>query len=110
MDEKQISTLKKQLNEKESQIQTLQKQLNEKETQIKSLIDSLKEFHLNSAIKENKILPAEKEALKAMPLDALTSYLESREPLGLTKENNFKDGTKKEDNESKILKELGWED
>ena len=111
VDEKQIQTLQKEINAKENQIQDLQKQLNAKEEQIKNLIDDLKEFHLNAAIKENKILPAEKESLKAMPLDALTSYLETRKPLGMTKENNFQDGqNQKEDNEAKLLKELGWED
>jgi len=108
MQENQIQNLQKELNKKETQIQKLQKELNEKETQIKTLIDALKEFHLNAAIKENKILPAEKEALKSMPLDALKSYLEARPALGMTKENNFKENT--QDNESKILKELGWED
>jgi len=106
--EKNTQELQKELNAKENQIQDLQKQLNAKEEQVKKLIDDLKEFHLNAAIKENKILPAEKDALKAMPLDALKSYLETRKPLGMTKENNFQDG--KEDNESKLLKELGWED
>ena len=110
MQEQEINTLKKEVNAKENQIQDLQKQLNAKEEQIKKLIDDLKEFHLNAAIKENKILPAEKDALKAMPLDALKSYLETRKPLGMTKENNFQDGQNKEDNESKLLKELGWED
>lgn len=110
VDEKQIQTLQKEINAKENQIQKLQKQLNAKEEQVKKLIDDLKEFHLNAAIKENKILPAEKESLKAMPLDSLKSYLETRKPLGMTKENNFQDGHNKEDNESKLLKELGWED
>ena len=110
VDEKQIQTLQKEINAKENQIQKLQKQLNAKEEQVKKLIDDLKEFHLNAAIKENKILPAEKESLKAMPLDSLKSYLETRKPLGMTKENNFQDGQNTEDNESKLLKELGWED
>lgn len=108
--EKVDEKLQKELNAKETQIQSLQKQLNAKEEQIKKLIDDLKEFHLNAAIKENKILPAEKDSLKAMPLDALKSYLETRPILGMTKENNFQDGQNKEDNEAKLLKELGWEE
>jgi len=110
--EKNTQELQKQLNAKENQIQQLQRQLNAKEEQVKKLIDDLKEFHLNAAIKDNKILPAEKDSLKAMPLDALVSYLEARPKLGMTKENNFQDGQngKKEDNEAKLLKELGWEE
>ena len=88
-------------------ITKLQKEINRKEEQIKKLISDLKEFHLNAAIKDNKILPAEKEALKAMPLDALKSYLETREPLGFTQKNNFQDT---QNNHNNLLKELGWED
>ena len=102
-----ITKLQKEINQKESQITKLQKELNQKEEQIKKLISDLKEFHLNAAIKDNKILPAEKEALKAMPLDALKSYLETREPLGYTQKNNFQDT---QNNHNNLLKELGWED
>ena len=100
--------IQKELNKKEEQIAALKKELNKKEEQIQKLTDTIKELHLNSAIAAKKILPAEKEHLKSMDLNALQAYLQTREPMDLLGSNI--EHNAKEDETAKIAQQLGWED
>ena len=78
--------------------------------QNQKLVDDLKEQQLNEAVKENKILPAEKELLKEMNLNTLKEYLTKREPLGHTKDlNTNTQNQNSKDSAYAVAANLGWE-
>ena len=103
MDKKELEALYK---EKEQ----LQKELKLQKEQNQKLVNDLKEQQLNEAVKENKILPAEKELLKEMNLNTLKEYLTKREPLGHTKDlNTNTQNQNSKDSAYAVAANLGWE-
>jgi len=96
----------KEFNEK---IESLTKELNKKDEKIKALEKELKEQTFNMALKEGKVIPAQKEFAMSLDLNQLKSWVSSLKAAAHLNPLNPKNG--KEDNEKELedfAKQINW--
>jgi len=97
----------KELNQK---IDSLQTELNSKNEEIKTLTQKLKEHTFNTALKDGKVVPAQKEFALSLELNQLESWISSLDKAGHLNPLNPQQGSK-DDNEKELdefAKQINW--